>query len=76
VYCNLAIGLPHTVSETTGNEIPTRPYTLPLILKHTSCWENCTSPGSSAHAPELENEAIVVVDMTKPVKSHGQKEFV
>ena len=36
------IGLPHTVSETTGNEIPARTYTPPLFLKHTSCWKNYT----------------------------------
>ena len=39
------IGLPRTVFETTGNEIPARPYTLPLFLKHTFCWENYTFPG-------------------------------
>ena len=43
------IGLPHTVSETTGNEIPTRPYTLPLFLKHTSCWENYTFCAEQIH---------------------------
>ena len=37
---------PRTVSETTGNEIPARPYTLPLFLKHSSCWENYMFPAT------------------------------
>ena len=42
------IGLPALfLKQLTGNEIPVRPYTLPLFLKHTSCWENCTFSFSS-----------------------------
>ena len=50
---------PRTVSETTGNEISARPYTLPLFLKHTSCWENYAFPGQGARPAQLSIASIL-----------------